>query len=168
MNDLVPYALILLLVAAAVLVAIGSNRVAERLRVPAPALFLVLAAVASDSCRGWATLTIVTDQRIVTVALAVILFDGGMHIGWGRMRPAVGAVAWLGVAGHRRHRGGARRRRALAVRVRLADRADPRRGAGADRPGRRVRRAGPPRDRRALRHPARGRVRRERPGRASR
>ena len=29
----------------------------------------------------------------------VILFDGGMHIGWARMRPAAGAVVWLGVAG---------------------------------------------------------------------
>ena len=99
MKDLVPYGLTLLLVALAVLVAVGSNRVAERLHVPAPALFLVLAAVASDIIPRLGDLSVVTDQRIVTVALAVILFDGGMHIGWGRMRPAVGAVAWLGVAG---------------------------------------------------------------------
>ena len=99
MKDLVPYGLTLLLVALAVLVAVGSNRVAERLHVPAPALFLVLAAVASDVVPRLGHLSVVTDQRIVTVALALILFDGGMHIGWGRMRPAVGAVAWLGVAG---------------------------------------------------------------------
>jgi cell volume regulation protein A len=44
-------------------------------------------------------LAIVTDQRIVTIALVIILFDGGMHIGWGRMRPAAGAVVWVGVVG---------------------------------------------------------------------
>src|SRR5699024_4006368 len=40
-----------------------------------------------------------TDQRIVTVALALILFDGGMHIGWRRLRTITGGVVWLGVAG---------------------------------------------------------------------
>jgi potassium/hydrogen antiporter len=29
----------------------------------------------------------------------VILFEGGMHIGWSRMRTAAGAVLWLGIAG---------------------------------------------------------------------
>jgi potassium/hydrogen antiporter len=35
----------------------------------------------------------------VTVALAFILFDGGMHIGWRRFRTAATATVWLGVAG---------------------------------------------------------------------
>ncbi len=81
------------------LVAIGSNRLAERLRIPAPALFLITAAVASDLVPELGRLPIVDDQRIVTVALPVILFDGGMHIGWERMRPSLGGVLWLGVVG---------------------------------------------------------------------
>jgi cell volume regulation protein A len=98
-HDLVPFAITLLLVALAVLVAVGSNRLATRVRVPAPALFLILAAIASDVFPQLRGMSIVNDQRIVTVALAIILFDGGMHIGWHRMRQAAGAVVWLGVMG---------------------------------------------------------------------
>ncbi len=99
MDDLVPFAHAVLLVAAVCVLAVGSNRLAERLRVPAPALFLIVAAVASDVVPRLGEVPIVTDQRIVTVALVLILFDGGMHIGWERMRPALAGVAWLGVAG---------------------------------------------------------------------
>ncbi|HET6876233.1 MAG TPA: cation:proton antiporter [Jatrophihabitans sp.] len=99
MRDIAPYAVILLLMAVAILVAIGSGRLAQWIRVPAPALFLVIAAVASNVFPRLGSLSIVTDQRIVTVALAIILFDGGMHIGWKRMRVAAGAVLWLGIAG---------------------------------------------------------------------
>ena len=38
-------------------------------------------------------------QLVVTVALAIILFDGGMHIGRRRFRAAAGAIIWTGVAG---------------------------------------------------------------------
>ncbi|MFL6271181.1 MAG: cation:proton antiporter, partial [Actinomycetes bacterium] len=40
-----------------------------------------------------------TVQRVVSVALAIILFDGGMHIGWQRFRTAAGPVLWVGVVG---------------------------------------------------------------------
>jgi cell volume regulation protein A len=99
MRDLVPFAVITMLIALTLLVAVGSNRLAERIHVPTPALFLVAAAVASELAPRLGGLSIVVDQRIVTVALVVILFDGGMHIGWTRMRTAAGAVIWLGVAG---------------------------------------------------------------------
>lgn len=99
MHDIVPFAVTTLLVALAVLAAVGSNRLAERIHVPTPALFLILAAVASDVVPRLGDLSILVDQRIVTIALALILFDGGMHIGWSRMRTAAGAVVWLGVAG---------------------------------------------------------------------
>jgi cell volume regulation protein A len=98
-HDLVPFAVITLLVGLALLVAVGSNRLAEWILVPAPALFLLAAAVASELVPRLGHLSILVDQRIVTVALVVILFDGGMHIGWARMRTAAGAVVWLGVAG---------------------------------------------------------------------
>ncbi len=99
MEDLLPFAHAVLLVAVVGVLAVGSSRLAERLRVPAPALFLIVAAVASDVVPRLGEVPLVTDQRIVTIALVLILFDGGMHIGWDRMRPALGGVAWLGVAG---------------------------------------------------------------------
>jgi cell volume regulation protein A len=99
MHDLVPFAVATLLVSVALLIAIGSNRLAGWIRVPAPALFLIAAAAAAEVVPKWGGLSIVADQRIVTVALVIILFHGGAHIGWARMRTTAGAVAWLGVAG---------------------------------------------------------------------
>ena len=89
-------------VLAAALVGLGavfSNRLSERLRIPAPAIFLVSAAVASDLLPRLGSLHIDTVERVVTVALAVILFNGGMDIGWRRFRPAAAATVWIGVAG---------------------------------------------------------------------
>jgi cell volume regulation protein A len=99
MSDVEHFALILLIMAAAVVVAVLSNRISERIRIPAPAIFVLAAAVASDIIPVLGQLSVTTVQRLVTVALAVILFDGGMHIGWRRFRPAAGAVVWVGVAG---------------------------------------------------------------------
>jgi potassium/hydrogen antiporter len=99
MGDVEHFALILLIMAAAVVVAVLSNRISERIRIPAPAIFVLAAAVASDLIPALGQLSVTTVQRLVTVALAVILFDGGMHIGWRRFRPAAGAVVWVGVAG---------------------------------------------------------------------
>jgi cell volume regulation protein A len=99
MSDVEHFALIVLIIAAAVVAAVLSNRISERIRVPAPAIFLVAAAVASDVIPALGQLSVTTVQRVVTVALAVILFDGGMQIGWRRFRPAAGAVVWVGVAG---------------------------------------------------------------------
>jgi potassium/hydrogen antiporter len=83
-----------------VLLAVLSSRLSSRLRIPAPALFLVGAAVAAGLAPSLGhALSIEMVQRIVTVALVVILFDGGMHIGRDRFRQAAGAIAWLGLAG---------------------------------------------------------------------
>jgi cell volume regulation protein A len=38
-------------------------------------------------------------QQVVTVALAVILFDGGLRMGWRRFRSLAVASVWIGVAG---------------------------------------------------------------------
>ena len=38
-------------------------------------------------------------ERVVTVALLCILFDGGMHLGWPRFRRSAGPIAVLGIAG---------------------------------------------------------------------
>ncbi|HEX4830796.1 MAG TPA: potassium/proton antiporter [Trebonia sp.] len=81
------------------LAAILSNRLSARIRVPAPAFFLVAAAVVAELRPHAAQLPVSTVQHVVTIALAVILFDGGMHIGWRRFRAAAGAITWIGVAG---------------------------------------------------------------------
>ena len=78
MHDLVHFAVITLLVSLALLVAVGSQRVAEWVRIPAPAIFLIAAAVASDVVPKLGGLDIITDQRVVTIALVVILFDGAL------------------------------------------------------------------------------------------
>ena len=99
MTGIEPFGLVVLVIGLIGTAAVLSNRLSERLRVPAPAFFLVLAAAASDLFPGLARLTGPTVQRVVTVALAFILFDGGMHIGWRRFRVAAYAIGWLGVAG---------------------------------------------------------------------
>ena len=53
------------------------RRLSERLRVPAPAFFLIDAAVVSDLWPRLGGLSLTTVEQVVTVALAVILFDGG-------------------------------------------------------------------------------------------
>jgi cell volume regulation protein A len=99
MSDIEPFALLLVLVAAAALAAVASHRLGDRFGVPAPAIFLIAAAAASDVFPRLGSLSIEVDQRIVTVALALILFEGGVSIGWSRFRAEAGAVIWLGVAG---------------------------------------------------------------------
>jgi cell volume regulation protein A len=99
MDDITPFGVLLTIGCAVLLLAVLSNRLSARVRIPAPAFFLLGAAVASDLMPALGGLSITTVQRLVTVALAVILFDGGMHIGMSRFRSAAGAIVWLGVAG---------------------------------------------------------------------
>jgi cell volume regulation protein A len=99
MKDVEPFGLIVLVVAAAGVLAVLSNRLSERILVPAPAIFLACAAVASEIRPALYDVSDTTVERIVTVAVAAILFDGGMHIGWSRLRQALGAVLLVGVVG---------------------------------------------------------------------
>jgi cell volume regulation protein A len=61
-------------------------------------VFLFAAAVASDLLPAL-TPPVTVVQDLVTVALVVLLFDGGMNIGWRRLRTAAGAIMWIGAAG---------------------------------------------------------------------
>jgi cell volume regulation protein A len=99
-NELVQFGEIVLVTSVALLLAIGSGRLVERLRVPAPAVFLVAAAAASDLFpRVGGALSVRDVGRLGTVALVVILFDGGVDIGWRALRASVAPVALLGGAG---------------------------------------------------------------------
>ncbi len=99
MHDVVPFALAVVVAALALLAAVGSSRISEWARIPTPAIFLVAASICADLFPSLGSLSIRADQRIVTVALVLILFDGGMHIGLDRFRPVAAGVVWLGVAG---------------------------------------------------------------------
>ncbi|WP_395725385.1 potassium/proton antiporter [Nakamurella sp.] len=99
MTGTVGFGALVAVVAAAVLLAVFSHRLSEWLRVPAPALFLVGAAVCTTFVPTLGAVPLGVDEELVTVALIFILFDGGMHIGWRRFRSAAVAVTWLGVVG---------------------------------------------------------------------
>src|SRR5580765_3362313 len=81
------------------LLAVWSNRLSERIHIPAPALFLCAAAIASDVAPSLGALPIVDVQRVVTVMLVLLLFDGGLHIGGARFRTAAVPVLVVGVVG---------------------------------------------------------------------
>jgi cell volume regulation protein A len=88
----------LLVVAVAFVLALAAFKLTQWLPVPAPALLLIAAAVASDLSPELA-IDIVTVERIAVVALIVILLDGGMHVGWRRFRGSLYPIASLGVVG---------------------------------------------------------------------
>jgi len=98
-TDTVPFALVVLVVAVVGLLAVLSNRLSERVHVPAPALFLAAAAV------GAALFPFIPQpperlvERVVTVALLCILFDGGLHLGWSRFRSSRAPIVAIGVLG---------------------------------------------------------------------
>jgi cell volume regulation protein A len=97
---MVEFGQIVLLVGIGLVAAAASGRVGERFRVPAPAAFLLLAAVAAELSPTLSGALSNRDiGRIGVVAIIVILFDGGVDMGWRELRPSLGAVASLGVLG---------------------------------------------------------------------
>jgi cell volume regulation protein A len=100
MHEVVHFGGIVLLVSGAFAVAVLANKVSERLRIPAAGLFLLAAAVASDIWTELADALSIRDvERIAVVALIVILFDGGMRVGWTRFRESGVPIVSLGLAG---------------------------------------------------------------------
>jgi cell volume regulation protein A len=98
-TDAQSFGLVVLVVSAVGLIAVLSNRLTERIQVPTAALFLAGAAVAAQLIPDLRSPTHRTVERLVTVALVVILFDGGMQIGWRRFRAAAGPITVVGVLG---------------------------------------------------------------------
>jgi cell volume regulation protein A len=100
MHEVVHFGGIVLLVSGAFAVAVLANKVSERLRIPAAGLFLLAAAVASDIWTELADALSIRDvERIAVVALIVILFDGGMRVGWTRFRESGVPIVSLGLVG---------------------------------------------------------------------
>src|ERR1700749_354243 len=94
------FGLIVAVIGLAGTAAVLSNRLSARLRVPAPAFFLVAAVIAAQLWPSSALTAAGTGlprppvEHVVTVALAIIFFDGGMHIGRRRFRTAAAAIVW--------------------------------------------------------------------------
>jgi potassium/hydrogen antiporter len=99
-EDLLDFGELLLVVCGGLTLAIGVRVLAGRLAIPAAGLLLVAAAVASDVVDRLSTILSFEDvQRIATLALIVILFEGGSSIGLRRFRPAAVPIVALGVLG---------------------------------------------------------------------
>ena len=100
MDDLVDFGHVILVASGGLMLAIGVRMVAGRLGVPTAGLLLVVAAAASDLVDRLATILSFEDvQKIATLALIVILFEGGSNIGLRRFRRSAGPIVALGVLG---------------------------------------------------------------------
>src|SRR4051794_3125221 len=91
----------LLLVTGALLAAgLGASLVAARVRVPALVLFLGLGMLLGSEGTGWIEVSGCELARTVgIVALALILFEGGLAAGWGEIRPVLGPSIGLALVG---------------------------------------------------------------------
>jgi cell volume regulation protein A len=100
MHEVTHFGAIVLLVSGAFAVAVFSNKLSEKLRVPTAAFFLLAAAIASDLWPDLGDALSIRDvERIAVVALVVILFDGGMRVGWRRSRESAVPIISLGLHG---------------------------------------------------------------------
>src|SRR5262245_47085079 len=100
MGQITNFGLAILVVAAILAAAVLSNKLSEKVPIPAPAIFLLTAAI---TVHFWPALgraiSILTVERVAVVALILILFDGGARIGWRRFRAAAVPITVLGVFG---------------------------------------------------------------------
>ncbi|HTK24104.1 MAG TPA: cation:proton antiporter [Gaiella sp.] len=100
MADILEFGTILLVVSGGLVLAIGVRLLASRLGIPTAGLLLVSAALASDLVDRLSTILSFEDvQRIATLALVVILFEGGSKIGLRRFRGAAAPILALGIVG---------------------------------------------------------------------
>ena len=100
MTEITHFGLVIAVGAGVFALAVLSNKLSERLAVPAPAIFLIAAALAGRVFTRLGDVLSVRDvERIAVLALVVILFDGGMRVGWRRFRDALVPIGLLGVLG---------------------------------------------------------------------
>ncbi|OBH26725.1 hypothetical protein A5692_26265 [Mycobacterium sp. E342] len=99
MNDGLRFALIILFSSAIGLVAVLANRLTERFKVPVPLLVLVGTAAVVHAVPAVQPPSERIVEQVITVALVLVLFDGGMHIGPSRFRAAVAPILSVGVLG---------------------------------------------------------------------
>jgi cell volume regulation protein A len=100
MAEISDFAVVVAVCAGGLWLALVSTTLTARLRVPAPVVFLIAAAAISDIQPRLSEPVSIRDvERIGVVALIAILFDGGMQVGWRRLRPSIRPIALLGILG---------------------------------------------------------------------
>jgi potassium/hydrogen antiporter len=100
MSEIGDFGAAILGVSAAVLVALLGMRLADRISLPYAAIFLVAAVLLGELIPEAEKLLSTQEvERIAVVALVVILFHGGLHIGIARFRRSAGPILALGVLG---------------------------------------------------------------------
>jgi len=98
MDEILSFGTIVLIVSGGFLLALAVIKLTERFPIPSPALFLLIGALISVP-EVYQHLSLKTAERIGVVALVLILFDGGMHVGWNRFRRSAVPITTLGVVG---------------------------------------------------------------------
>ncbi len=99
MADSQTFALVVLVAAVGGLLAVVSSRLTELIRLPLAVLVLVAASVVAGLVPGVGAPAEATVERVVSVAVVCVLFDGGMQLGWRRTRMALAPIAVVGVLG---------------------------------------------------------------------
>jgi potassium/hydrogen antiporter len=100
MTEISDFGAIVLLVSAGLFLAVLGMRFADRLSLPNAAIFLLFTGLLAASVEPLRdALSIQVVERIGVVALIIILFDGGLHIGLGRFRRSAAPILVLGVLG---------------------------------------------------------------------
>jgi potassium/hydrogen antiporter len=100
MTEITDFGAIVLLVSAGLFLAVLGMRLAERVSLPNAAIFLLvtgLLAASIEPLRDAVSIKVI--ERIGVIALIVILFDGGLHIGIARFRRSAAPILALGVVG---------------------------------------------------------------------
>jgi cell volume regulation protein A len=99
-TEITDFGLVITAVSGVFALAVLSNKLSERLALPAPAIFLLAAALAGRIFTSLGDELSIRDvERIAVVALIAILFDGGMRVGWRRFRASLVPITALGVVG---------------------------------------------------------------------
>ena len=100
MSEITDFGAIVLAVSAALFLALLCMRLADRASLPYAGLILVATALIAGLWTNLqSALSVEQVQRIAVVALVVILFDGGLHIGAARFRRSVRPIFALGILG---------------------------------------------------------------------
>jgi cell volume regulation protein A len=99
-TEITDFGLIVTVVAGIFALAVFSNKLSELFPIPAPAIFLLAAALAARISPTLGDQLDIRDvERVAVVALVAILFDGGMRVGWRRFRVAAAPISLLGLLG---------------------------------------------------------------------
>lgn len=100
MSEIAEFGVVVLAVSATVLVALAGMRLADRLSLPYAAIILGGAVLVSEVFTELQdVISIQHVERLTVVALVVILFHGGLHIGARRFRRSAAPILALGVLG---------------------------------------------------------------------